>query len=76
MLTLPDRTFGVSLSDEQFNRGLFGLDEGEKYGAVVQATVKQIGSSYVSVPDNGSTAMLVGLSLLIIASASKRRVIC
>jgi hypothetical protein len=59
-LTLTDRTFKVSLSDEQFNEGLFGLDEGEKYGAVVQATVKQIGSSYVSVPDNGSTAMFVG----------------
>ena len=75
-LTLTDRTFRVSLSDEQFNKGFFGLDEGAKYGAMVQATVKQIGSSYVSVPDNGSTAMLVGLSLLVIASASKRRVIC
>jgi hypothetical protein len=75
-LALTDRTFKVSLSDEQFNKGFFGLDEGKKYGAIVQATVKQIGSSYVSVPDNGSTAMLVGLSLLVIASASKRRVIC
>jgi hypothetical protein len=59
-LTLTDRTFKVWLSDEQFNKGFFGLDEGEKYGAIVQATVKQIGSSYVSVPDNGSTAMLLG----------------
>ena len=75
-LALTDRTFKVWLSDAQFNKGFFGLDEGEKYGAVVHATVKQIGSSYVSVPDNGSTAMLLGLSLLVIASASKRRVTC
>jgi hypothetical protein len=39
----------------------------------VRATVKQSGSSYVPVADNGSTAMLVALSLLMIASASKRR---
>jgi hypothetical protein len=72
--TAPDgRVFQVTLSDEIFNEGLFGLDEGRKYGATVKATVKQIGSSYTSVPDNGSTAMLLGLSLLVIAVVSKKR---
>ena len=74
-LALADRTFKVWLSDEEFNKGPLGLNEGTKYGAIVQATVKQIGSSYVSVPDNGSAAMLLGLSLLVIASLTKRRVI-
>jgi hypothetical protein len=30
-LALTDRTFKVSLSDEQFNKGFFGLDEGARY---------------------------------------------
>ena len=73
--TAPDgRVFQVTLSNEIFNEGIFGLNEGKQYGAVVKATVKQIGSSYTSVPDNGSTAMLLGLSLLVIAIVSRRKV--
>jgi hypothetical protein len=68
------RVFSIDLSDEVFNLGLFGLNEGAAYGATVKATVKQIGSNYTSVPDNGSTAMLLGLSLLVIAAVSRRRV--
>ena len=73
--TAPDgRVFQVTLSNEIFNEGIFGLNEGKQYGAIVKATVKQIGSSYTSVPDNGSTAMLLGLSLLVIAIVSHRKV--
>ena len=31
--TVGDRTFSIALSNEEFNKGLFGLNEGEKYGA-------------------------------------------
>ena len=76
MFTAPDnRIFQVALSDEIFNEGTFGLKEGKKYGATVTATVKQISSTYVSVPDNGGTAMLLGLSLLVISAFRKRRAV-
>jgi hypothetical protein len=72
--TAPDgRIFKVTLSDEVFNLGLFGLNEGWCYGATVKATIKQIGSSY-SVPDNGATAMLLGLSLLATVIAHRKKV--
>ena len=65
--TALDRTFSVDLSDEAFNLGLFGLSEGECYGATVEATVKQISSfspNTSAVPDSGATVLLLGLSLL------------
>jgi hypothetical protein len=73
-ITVDGRTFQVTLSNEVFNLGAFGLNEGLYYGATVEATVKQIRSNYSSVPDNGDTAMLLGLSLLIIAVVSRRKV--
>ena len=74
--TAPDnRIFQVALSDEIFNEGHFGLDESQRYGAIVTATVKQIGSTSVSVPDNGATAMLLGLSLLAISVFRKRQAV-
>ena len=74
--TAPDnRIFQVSLSDEIFNEGSFGLEAGKRYGAMVTATVKQIGSTGVSVPDNGGTAMLLGLSLLVISVFRKKRAV-
>jgi hypothetical protein len=69
-----DRVFSVTLSDEVFNLGLFGLNEGWCYGATVKATIKQIGSSYYSVPDNGATATLLGLSLLATVVAHRKKV--
>ena len=63
--------FEVSLSDEVFNSGiLWGLDEGKRSGAIVQATVKQISSN---VPDSGSTVALMGLSLVVVGAIARRR---
>jgi protein with PEP-CTERM/exosortase system signal len=69
-ISAADRSFLLSLSDEEFSKGLFGLKEKEK--ATVKATVKQISSEF-SVPDNGSTAMLLGLGFLSLALACRRR---
>ena len=66
-VTIGGLTYSVALSDVTFNTGILDLNEGAKYGAMVKATVKQIGSGYTSVPDNGSTAMLLGLAFLAIA---------
>ncbi len=67
VVTVGGLTYSVALSDVTFNAGILDLNEGAKYGAMVKATVKQIGSGYTSVPDNGSTAMLLGLAFLAIA---------
>ena len=64
--TAGGSTFSISLSNEEFNRWLFDLNPGEGYGATVKATVKQL-SSGISIPDNGSTAMLLGLAFLSLA---------
>jgi hypothetical protein len=63
IVTTGDREFEVSLSDEIFNLGVFGLG---KHGATVNATVRQISSR---VPDIANTfalfmAGLVGLAVL------------
>jgi hypothetical protein len=71
-LNVGGRTFRISLTDEVFNAGLFGLNDGPHYGATVRATVEQIGTS--AVPDGGSTAMLLGLSLLGIGLVSRKRI--
>ena len=72
--TAGGRTFSIALSNEVFNKGWFGLDEGEKNGGYVKATVTQISSSKVAVPDNGSTAMLLGLAFLSFAFVRRRSV--
>jgi hypothetical protein len=68
-VTAGGRTFILSLSDEEFNGGLFGLTE----GATVEATIKQISSDF-SVPDNGSTAMLLGLAFIALALVCQRKI--
>ena len=67
MVSVNGLTYSVSLNDVIFNAGLnLGLT-GMNNGAMVQATVKQI-----SVPDNGSTAILLGVTLLVIALFYRR----
>ena len=72
-LNVGGRIFRISLTDEVFNAGLFGLNDGPHYGATVRATVEQIGT-HSAVPDGGSTAMLLGLSLLGIGLVSRKRI--
>jgi hypothetical protein len=63
--------FEISLSNETFNSGTWwGLDEGKKKGAIVEATVRQVSSN---VPDSGSTAALLGLALVGIGAIARRR---
>ena len=74
-----DRTFSIDLSDATFNAiedfhdaGPL-IDAGEEGAAVVRATIKQTASSAPpTVPDTGSTAMLLGLGLLALAFARSR----
>jgi VPDSG-CTERM motif len=76
-----DRTFTIELSDAIFNE-LEGhrdagpiIDAGEEGHAVVRATITQTASSAPpSVPDTGSTAMLLGLGLFAVAFARSRLV--
>jgi hypothetical protein len=72
-LNVGGRIFRISLTDEVFNEGVFGLKDGPYYGATVKATVEQIGT-HSAVPDGGSTAMLLGLSLLGIGLVSRKRI--
>lgn len=67
MVSVDGLTYSVSLSDAIFNAGFLSLNNGMKSGAMVQATVKQI-----AVPDNGSTAILLGVTLLVIALFHRR----
>ena len=64
-----DRVFTISLTDETFNYGFFGLAQGQMCGAIVQATVTQLSS----VPDTGSTAMLLGAALAAIGFFAHKR---
>ena len=79
LITIPgDREFSVTLSDEKFNKGFFGLNEGEAYGAIVKAKIEQITSSNfaeASVPETGSTAMIFGLALTGMMVAARKRVL-
>ncbi len=70
---LSDRTFNLELSNSVFNTGLFGLTDGEKYGATIYATVTQLSSSGVSVPDGGSTVLLLGMAFTGLGLLSRRR---
>jgi VPDSG-CTERM motif len=73
-----DRTFTIDLSDaifnaiEDFREAGPLIDAGEEGAAVVRATITQTASSVPSVPDSGSTAILLGLGLLAMACARKR----
>lgn len=71
-VTLGDRVFSVALSDQIFNFGLFGLSEGEGYGATISATVTQLSSN--TVPDTGSTAALFGVGLVALGLFSRKTV--
>ena len=64
-VTLGDREFSLALSNEIFNPGLFGLSNGPGCGAMVRGTITQISSDLrgASVPDNGSTVALLGVSV-------------
>lgn len=65
-----DRTFTIDLNDATFNEDDWwvGLNEGKCFGANITATITQTGSltpqPQPTVPDGGSTAMLVGLGLV------------
>lgn len=58
----------VSLSDEFFNVGVFGLKSGERHGAKVSATFTLL-SEHKDVPE---PAMLMGLSLLGLGLLARR----
>ncbi len=70
-----DRTFQVSLSDEIFNIGLFGLSDGPCWGADVKACITQIDSVVVAqetVPDTGNSALLLGVAVVAIGLMAGR----
>jgi hypothetical protein len=71
-ITLGDRVFSVSLSNEVFNAGLFGLFNGPGCGATIEATITQL-SSAVQVPEMGSTVLLLGLASISLGLMSRRR---
>lgn len=62
---------GVSLSDEFFNFGLFGLNPGQAKGATVEATFTLIAESSKQVPEPSG---LLGLSLLGLGFLGKKLV--
>jgi MYXO-CTERM domain-containing protein len=55
--------YEIALSDAKFNKGLWGLSEGECYGATIYATVKQISSGDCVVAPT-PTAAAAGLAML------------
>jgi VPDSG-CTERM motif len=80
-VNLPgDRVFEITLSDATFNYGFGGLNEGMMCGATVDATIMQISSENTdlgrSVPDSGSTAMLLGVALCGVVLIARHRVRC
>lgn len=50
VVSVADRKFKVNLTDAAFNWGLFGLNEGQRYGASIYATVTQLESTVVTPP--------------------------
>lgn len=68
-----DGLIQVSLSNESFNKGYFGLNEGRGYGATVQASLKLVSDATAAdVPEPGTLA-LFGLALLAIGVGVTRR---
>ena len=70
-ITVNGTTFLVELSNNTFGKGLGGLSSKP---TTVTATVKLIGSNYAAVPDNGSSAMLLGLAFLSFALLRPKRI--
>lgn len=72
-VTVGDREFQVTLSNEIFNEGiLFGL--GRK-GAVVKATVEQLSSVEARsdpAPDSGTTCELLGAAIVALGAVKRR----
>lgn len=67
VITTSRGDFRVQLSNEKFNVGLFGINEGECYGATVKAKVKQLTSiePAPSVPAPASSMLvLVGIGVV------------
>ncbi|HEU0209092.1 MAG TPA: hypothetical protein VFQ78_08925 [Candidatus Udaeobacter sp.] len=79
-VTLGDRVFSLSLSNETFNSGIFGLNEGPQCGAIVEATVTQLSSTVSNpngapVPEHGNTGLLLGAAVTGLAVFSRRRIL-
>lgn len=70
---LGDGLLQISLSDKTFNKGVFGVKEGEQYGATVKATLSLISNATATaVPEPGIFA-LFGLALIGVGFAASRR---
>jgi hypothetical protein len=76
MVNIPgDRAFNITLSDETFNWGFGGLNEGMMCGATVSATITQVSSTTPEagrpgdVPDKGNSLALFGAALCAVALA-------
>lgn len=70
---LGDGLLQVSLSDETFNEGLFGVREGEQYGATVKATLSLISNATATAVPEPGTFALFGLTLIGVGFAASRR---
>lgn len=73
-------TMEISLSNEHFNAGLFGLTPGKEHGAIVRATLLLTGSGSTDVGNATATevsetpaAALLGFGLVGLAFAARRR---
>lgn len=66
-----DGHFSIALSDEDFNWGLYGINEGEYWGATVKATITLLADA-TDVPEPGTLA-LFGFGLLGLAVTARRR---
>ncbi|MDB6147636.1 MAG: hypothetical protein JWO45_1300 [Spartobacteria bacterium] len=80
-VTVPgDRVFQITLSDETFNYGFGGLNEGMMCGATVEATITQIGSTVPpalerNVADSGSTVVLLGVAVAGLGLLARKRTV-